>query len=93
MKRRILFLLLFCIGLFSLVSFSSCSDDSEDVDDYNKQTVLVFMPWSGSSSSSGLYNYFLANIDSIESAIKTAKGNTGRVLVFISNSAESLRPL
>ena len=89
MKRRILFLLLFCIGLFSLVSFSSCSDDSEDVDDYNKQTVLVFMPWSGSSSSSGLYNYFLANIDSIESAIKTAKGNTGRVLVFISNSAES----
>jgi hypothetical protein len=72
------------------VTLVSCSnDDAVDVSDINKQTVIVFMPWSGTAGSTGLYSFFLQNLDSIESAIKTAKGMSGRAVVFISNSASS----
>lgn len=80
--RLLLFFLIF-------LSFTSCTDEAEDVDSINKQTVLVFMPWSGSTSDNGLYSYFLQNLDSIESAISTAGSMSGRVLVFISTSSES----
>ena len=36
--------------MLSLV-LTSCSDDSVDVNEINKQTILIFMPWSGSQSS------------------------------------------
>lgn len=72
-------------------SFFSCSGESEDVDDINKQTVLVFMPWSGTRTSQGLYNYFQQNLDSIESAIKKQGAMSGRVLVFLSTTADSSR--
>jgi hypothetical protein len=72
------------------VTLVSCSnDDAVDVSDINQQTVIVFMPWSGTAGSTGLYSFFLQNLDSIESAIKTAKGMSGRAVVFISNSASS----
>lgn len=72
----------------SILCFISCTtEESEDVNDINKQTVVVFMPWSGTQSNQGLYSYFLQNLDSIESAIKTKGSMSGRVLVFLSTSA------
>lgn len=86
MRRSILKLLFYFAGFLAICS---CSGESVDVDDYNKQTQLVFMSWSGSATSSGLYGAFKANLDSIEKAIVSAKGTNGRVLVFLSSSAEN----
>lgn len=75
---------------FSILLLVSCTtEESEDVNDINKQTVLVFMPWSGTQTSQGLYRYFQQNLDSIESAIRARNSSTsdGRVLVFLSTSA------
>ena len=78
------------ILLFCVLFVVSCDDDAVDVDSINKQTVLVYMPWSGSETSTGLYSNFLANLDSIESAITTAGGlSKSRLLVFLSESATS----
>lgn len=68
---------------------SSCNEDeSESTDDFNKQTILVYMPWSGDSNFSGLYNIFKENLDSIESGIKAQKGlRSSRLVVFLSKSA------
>lgn len=74
--------------LFCIFTLASCTtEESEDVNDINKQTLLVFMPWSGSQTSQGLYSYFQQNLDSIESAIITERKMNGRVLVFLSTSA------
>lgn len=88
MKHRIFLFLFACVSMLSLV-LTSCSDDSVDVNTINKQTILIFMPWSGSQSSVGLYNELKANLDSIESAIVDEKGMNGRVLVFLSSSSQS----
>ena len=85
--KRLLFSFIFLLGCF--VSFVACSDDSVDVDSINKQTLLVFMPWSGSQNDQGLYSYFQQNLDSIESAIVANGSITGRVLVFLSTSADN----
>ena len=68
---------------------SSCNEDeSESTDDFNKQTILVYMPWSGDSNFSGLYDIFKENLDSIESGIKAQKGlRSSRLVVFLSKSA------
>lgn len=67
--------------------FLSCDNDSTDEPDNNsskyKQTVLMYMPWSGRS----IYSYFLQNISSFETAIRNNKGLDGNALVvFISES-------
>jgi hypothetical protein len=85
--RKIFFSLIAIVGI--LLSTSCTNEESVDIDDINTQTTLVYMPWSGSTSSSGLYSYFLQNLDSIEQAIIENKGVSGRVLVFLSTSAES----
>ena len=68
---------------------AACSDHDEqpqrivDAD----RTVLVYMPWTGSttSSSKSLYNEFLNNIRDIEAAIGQSGGlGKTRLLVFIS---------
>lgn len=74
-----------------LTFFSCTTEESEDVNDINKQTVVVFMPWSGSRSGEGLYSYFRQNLDSIESTIKKTSSMSGRVVVFLSTSADSSR--
>ncbi len=77
----------FLLVIFAALVFTACSNDvPERAEDINKQTILVFMPWSGSASNTGLYNIFLQNLDSIESAIKKDKGLKGRVMVLISKS-------
>lgn len=75
------------IILFALLGIASCDDgDSVDVSSINKQTVLVYMPWSGSTTDNGLYYSLMQNLDSIESAIRSVRGIPGRLLVFLSTS-------
>lgn len=71
------------------LTLTSCSDDDEqDVSNYAKQTIIVYMPWSGSQSSSGLYKYLLANIDSMEAGIKAKKGlGDTRLMVYLAHSS------
>ncbi len=82
-----LFTLFFCLVSLT-VTFTGCSEEAIDVKSVNKQTILVMFPWTGSYSSSGLYDYLQHNLDSMEYAIKKNKGlNNTRVLVFFSRSA------
>lgn len=68
------------------MTFTSCSEEAFDTDSVNKQTILVFYPWTGSKSSTGLLGYLQNNIDSICDGIIDRKGlNNSRVLVFLSN--------
>lgn len=86
MLRNPLYILITIV--VAALTLGSCSnDDAVDVEDINKQTTIVFMPWSGTDTYGGLYSIFLQNLDSIEGAIKANKGLSGRVVVFISRSA------
>ncbi len=82
---------LFIIGIVSITTFCSCGDEAFDTDSVNKQTILIFMPWTGGENAarnSGLTSYLRANIDSIDAAIVRNKGlNNSRVLLFFGNSA------
>lgn len=81
-------LLLWIISACTMALTSCKEDDVIDINEYNKQTILVYMPWSGSSNYNGLYNIFRQNLDSIESGIKARKGlHDSRLVVFISKSA------
>ncbi len=84
MKRILFFFSLLAVALLSLIS---CNEEAEDVSDINTQTTIVFMPWSGSASSTGLYKYFQQNLDSIEGAILEAGSMGNRVMVFLSTSS------
>ena len=67
----------------------SCGEDEPEVQP-TQQTILVYMPWSGTETSVGLYRAFLANLDSIEAGIKGKKGLEGqRLMLFISDSHSS----
>ena len=78
---------LFIIGILAICSLGSCGDEAFDVDSVNKQTILVFYPWTGSTNSSGLKSYLANNVDSICQGIIDRKGlNNTRVMVFFSDS-------
>ena len=82
MKKLFTILIITFIAIFGL---SSCSDEAFDVESVNKQTILIFMPWSGSDSRSGLYHDFVTNLTDIKAGIINNKGLKGtRVLVFLS---------
>ena len=81
-------LVCFLVVLTIPVIMSSCEDDNTEEPDNNTgiyhQTVLMYLPWSGGS----IYNYFLNNISSFETAIKKNKGLDGNALVvFISENS------
>ena len=72
------------------LGLTSCGDEAFDVDSVNKQTILVFLPWSGGANSAGLYEDLKANVDSICAGIVAKKGlSSSRVLVFLSESSTS----
>ena len=77
-----------CFSVLFL-GMASCSSDDEENDDVDyKQTILLFMPWSGSSSSSGLLPYMKTNIDSIYGAIISRGGlKESRLMLFLSESS------
>ena len=79
----------FAVIMAITFSLASCSDDDgQDVSDYAKQTIIVYMPWSGSQSTSGLYSYLLANIDSMEAGIKAKKGlGDTRLIIYLAHSS------
>ena len=80
-----LFTLFICMISLAM-TFTSCSEEAFDTDSVNKQTTLVFYPWTGSKSSTGLLGYLQNNIDSICDGIIDRKGlNNSRVLVFLSD--------
>ena len=77
---------LFICTLSLAATFTSCGDEAIDVESVNKQTILVFYPWTGSQSYTGLLGYLQNNIDSICDGIIDRKGlNNSRVLVFLSD--------
>lgn len=80
----------FTLFLLCITFFTSCKDNEADnIDEYNKQTILVYLPWSGDNQNTGLYNIFLQNIDSIKSGIINQKGlKSSRLVIFISHSAQ-----
>lgn len=82
---------LFVIALLATLTLFSCSEEGDDVSLVNRQTMLVFMPWTGDASgNNGLYRYFLANLDSMQRGIEANNGlQHTRVLVFISDSPSS----
>ncbi len=72
-----------------MATLCSCGGEAVDTDNINKQTILVYMPWTGGSTASdqGLTSYLKVNIDSIDAAIVKNKGLTNsRVLLFFSSS-------
>ncbi len=77
--------------LAACLLLASCgNEDSTDVNDINKQTVLIFMPWTGNNANDrGLYDNFQQNLDSIERAVVANKGYAGRLVVFLSTSARA----
>ena len=77
---------LFICSISLAMTFTSCSEEAFDTDSVNKQTILVFYPWTGDKSSTGLLGYLQNNIDSICDGIIDRKGlNNSRVLVFLSD--------
>ncbi len=81
-----LFTLLICMFTLAL-SLTSCSEEAFDVDSVNKQTILVFFPWTGDTNSEGLTHFLNANVDSISQGIINKKGlNNTRILLFFSES-------
>ena len=80
-----LFTLFICMISLAM-TFTGCSEEAFDTDSVNKQTILVFYPWTGSQSSTGLLGYLQNNIDSICDGIIDRKGlNNSRILVFLSD--------
>ena len=77
---------LFICSISLAMTFTGCSEEAFDTDSVNKQTILVFYPWTGSKSYTGLLGYLQNNIDSICDGIIDRKGlNNSRVLVFLSD--------
>ena len=90
LKRLIMKKLFLLLQLVMLVVFASCSGEDPDpipqpgVEVEN--TIFVYMPWSGvSDTDSGLYSFFLTNIQDIKSAIVNQGGlGNKRLMIFIS---------
>ncbi len=85
-------LIIICL---SVMTFSSCSDDSNDdgpnppSDAPVEQTLFVYMPWTGDSDD--LTSYFRGNINSIKRAIEVRGLDSERVIVFMSSSGTEAR--
>ena len=84
--------LFFLLQLALLVLFASCSSDvplpypTPQPPNEAENTIFVYMPWSGvSEKDSGLYGFFLTNIEDIKNAI-VSQGGLGnkRLMIFIS---------
>lgn len=72
------------IGIAMMMFLYSCHEkhEKETGPETAEQTVLMYMPWS----ESGIYKYFLINIEGMERAIADNHGlGSKRVLVFIAS--------
>lgn len=76
-------------ALIAILPLMAVSCDNEDEPPYPPahagQTVIMYMPWSGSS----IYTYFKRNITAFETAIENNRGLSGNALmVFISENEQ-----
>ncbi len=84
----------FFLLLFSILVLASCGGNDDPVDPVDppvptktKNTVFVFMPYTGYSS---IYGCLLKNLDDMEQAIIEEKGlGNSQILVFISESIKT----
>ena len=90
LKRLIMKKIFLLLQLAMLVVFTSCSrEDPDPIPQPGTEvenTIFVYMPWSGvSETDSGLYGFFLTNIEDIKSAI-VSQGGLGnkKLMIFIS---------
>jgi len=90
LKRFIMKKIFLFLQLAMLVVFASCSGEDPDPTPQPstevENTIFVYMPWSGvNDTESGLYGFFLTNIEDIKSAI-VSQGGLGnkRLMIFIS---------
>lgn len=77
-----------------LLALSSCGDDDVPTERTYANTVFIYMPWTGSETSSNgsLTSYFHENINDIKSAIRNGNGNTNtRTIVFFADSVSGSR--
>lgn len=89
MKSHLFFsrIILFLVSILTLTVMSSCEDESDSPKEPQgpqmaRQTVIMYMPWSGS----GIYPYFLKNITSFEKAIEDNGGlGDNALVIFISD--------
>lgn len=90
LKRLIMKKIFFLLQLAMLVVFASCSGEDPDPTPQPstevENTIFVYMPWSGvNEQDSGLYGFFLTNIQDIKSAIESQGGlGNKRLMIFIS---------
>ena len=69
------------------IDFTDSSGESDPPVTDNELTILLYMPWTGSLSSEGLYPYLTENVESVCTAIEGMKGMTDyRLMLFISES-------
>ena len=69
------------------IDFTESSGESDPPVTDNELTILLYMPWTGSLSSEGLYPYLTENVESVCTAIEGMKGMTDyRLMLFISES-------
>lgn len=69
------------------IDFTDSSGESDPPVIDNELTILLYMPWTGSLTSEGLYPYLTENIESVCTAIEGMKGMTDyRLMLFISES-------
>ena len=69
------------------IDFTDSSGESDPPVADNELTILLYMPWTGSLSSEGLYPYLTENVESVCTAIEGMKGMTDyRLMLFISES-------
>lgn len=90
MRKCIAIVLVF----LSFILFAACSkDDSSNTSQEegpNKQTIIVFFPWSGTTTSNGLYHFVMQNVKEIQQAIIDSKGfSQARFICFMSNTPNS----
>ena len=69
------------------IDFTDSSGESDPPVIDNELTILLYMPWTGSLSSEGLYPYLTENVESVCTAIEGMKGMEDyRLMLFISES-------
>ena len=49
----------FIFAIVSIIGLGSCTEEAFDIDKVNKQTILVFLPWTGGNSSIGFDRSFI----------------------------------
>lgn len=78
--------------LISLSLFSCSSDDDTPKDTDYAKTVFIYMPWTGSETSSfgSLLNFFNKNLSDIQSAMKSdADNHNVRTIVFLASDSNN----